>query len=146
MRILSAVTVLLMAACGGDGTGPNSADVTGTWSASVSNMNGSGVSCTSTSPTLLALTQTGSAFAGSYDGGVVSCSGPDGTFSSPLGSGAVLNGEVDGRSVSFDLITPDFHHMGTVSGASMAGTAEWQAEYGTLGVVTLNGNWTATRQ
>jgi hypothetical protein len=147
MRMFSAVMLFLMAACGDDdGSGPGSIDVTGTWSASVSNMSGSGVSCTSSSPTQLALAQTGATFSGSYDGGAVDCSGPGGTLSSPLGSGSVTNGQLNGNAVSFDLGTPDLHHTGTASATSMSGTAVWRVEYGTLGTLTLNGNWVAAKQ
>jgi hypothetical protein len=148
MRFLSsALAFLVVGACGGDdGTGPGSTNLTGTWSASVSNMTSTGVSCSSTSPTQLTLTQTGATFSGSYDGGAVSCSTPGGTLSSPVGSGLVANGQVNGNSVSFDLDTPELHHTGTVSGTSMSGTAQWQVDYEGLGTVTLNGNWEATKQ
>jgi hypothetical protein len=146
MRMFLALALVLIGACGDDGTGPGATNLTGTWSASVSNMTGTGVSCSSTSPTQLTLTQTGVTFSGSYDGGAVSCSTPGGTLSSPLGSGLVTNGLVNGNSVSFDLDTPEQHQTGTVSGTSMSGVAQWQVDYAGLGTVTLNGEWEATRQ
>ena len=148
---LSSVFVLLgitLAACGDDdGTGPSSANVEGTWSASLSNLSGGGVSCSSTIPIDVTLTQTGNTFSGSYDGGELTCTGSAGTFSTPVGSGTVINGQVSGNNISFDLDTPDFHHTGSVSGTSMSGTASWTFDFGDpTGVVTLNGNWGAERQ
>jgi hypothetical protein len=112
----------------------------------VSNMSGSGISCSSSSPTLLTLTQTGATFSGLYEGGAVTCSGPGGPISSQLGSGTVTNGQVNGTAVSFDLGSPELHQTGTASATSMSGTAEWHVEDATLGALTLNGNWVATRQ
>jgi hypothetical protein len=143
------IAVLGTLACGGDDdTGPSTpADVSGTWSASVSNMSGSGVSCTSDGATLLTLSQTGSTFSGTYSGGELTCSGPGGTTSGPIGSGLVVNGEVDGNNVSFDLDTPDFHQTGNVDGTSISGNARWRFDFGPpTGVITLNGNWAAAKQ
>jgi hypothetical protein len=59
----------------------------------------------------------------------------------------VINGSLSGTSLSFDLDTPDFHHEGSVSGASMSGTAEWTMDFGIpVGVVTLTGTWAAAKQ
>lgn len=144
------MALLGVLACGGDnGTGPISTDVTGTWSASLSSMNGGGVSCSSTAPTQLILDQTGASFSGSYSGGELFCSAPGSTGAVPVGSGSVVNGTVSGRNLSFDLDTPDFHQAGSVSvsGTSMSGTAEWTLDFGIpVGVVTLNGNWEAAKQ
>jgi hypothetical protein len=135
-------------ACGGDnGTGPGSTDVTGTWSASLSNMSGDGVSCSSTAPTQLILNQTGATFSGSFSGGELFCTAPGSTGAVPVGSGSVINGTVSGTNVSFDLDTPDFHFVGGVSGNSMSGTAEWTVDFGIpAGEVTLNGTWQAAKQ
>jgi hypothetical protein len=140
--------LLCLAACGGDdGTGPSPANVSGTWSGSVSNMNGSGVSCSSTQPTQFTLNQSGTSFSGSYAGGELTCSGPSGTGSAPIGSGSVINGAVSGSNVTFDLDTPDSHFAGSVTGNSMSGTAQWRIDFGApIGLVTLNGSWGAARQ
>lgn len=139
------IALLGVLACGDDnGAGPGSVNVTGTWSASLTNLSGSGVSCSSTTPTQLTLDQTGTTFSGSYNGGELFCSGPGGTGPVPVGSGSVVNGTVSGSNLSFDLDTPDFHHTGTVSGSSMSGTAQWTMDVGLpLGMVTLTGNWEA---
>src|SRR3954466_1941519 len=101
MRRLSIVALLSLIACGGtDNSGPSSsANVSGIWSASVSNMSGGGISCSSSAPTALTLNQTGSTFSGSYSGGELTCSGPGGTSSGPVGTGSVINGTVSGNSV-----------------------------------------------
>lgn len=58
-----------------------------------------------------------------------------------------MNGTVSGENLSFDLDTPDFHFAGSVSGTSMSGTAEWTVDFGLpVGVVTLNGTWSAAEQ
>jgi hypothetical protein len=142
------IVLIGVLACGSDnGTGPISTDVTGSWSASLSDLSGGSVSCNSTAPTALTLDQTGASFSGSYSGGELFCSGPGGTGSMPVGSGSVIHGTVSGSNLSFDLDSPDFHHTGSLSGTSMSGTAEWTIDFGLpVGVVTLNGNWEAAKQ
>lgn len=140
--------ILGILACGGDnGAGPGSTDVTGSWSASLSNLTGESVSCSSTSPTQLTLNQSGATFSGSYSGGELFCTAPGSTGPVPVGTGSVVNGTLSGTSLSFDLDTPDFHHEGVVSGTSMSGTAQWTLDFGLpVGQVTLNGTWEAAKQ
>jgi hypothetical protein len=135
-------------ACGGnDGTGPGSTTISGTWSASLANLSGSGVDCSSTSPTQLTLNQTGATFSGSYSGGELFCTAPGSTGPVSVGTGSIVNGTVSGTSLSFDLGTPDFHHEGVVSGTSMSGTAQWTLDFGIpAGEVTLDGTWQAAKQ
>jgi hypothetical protein len=103
--------------------------------------------CSTSSPVEITLQQNTTTFSGSYGGGgVLNCTAPQGAFSYAIGSGSVLNGQVSGNEVSFDLGTADFHHVGTVNGASMAGTASWTFESGSASTLgTLTGSWTATR-
>ncbi|HEU4680291.1 MAG TPA: hypothetical protein VFS51_01015 [Gemmatimonadales bacterium] len=135
-------------ACGDDdGTGPGLTDITGTWSATLSNLNGDGVSCSSTDPTQITFNQTGATFSGSFSGGELFCTAPGSTGAVPIGTGSVINGTVSGTNLSFDLDTPEFHHEGSVSGSSMSGTAEWIIDFGLpAGEVTLNGTWEAEKQ
>jgi hypothetical protein len=138
-------------ACGGDdnGTGPGRfANVSGSWSLSITNMTGGGGSCSTSSPIQLTLNQSTTAFTGTYGGGgVLSCTAPFGSFSAATGSGSVLNGQVDGNEVSFDIGTANFHQVGTVNGSSMAGTATWTFESGSASTLgELTGSWTATGQ
>jgi hypothetical protein len=149
MRRLCMIALLGVLACGDDdGSGPSTTEISGSWSATLTNMSGDGVLCNSTTPTLLTLTQTGTTFTGSYSGGSLTCSGPGGATTLPIGTGAVVNGAITGSAVSFDLDTPDFHHEGTVSGTtSMSGDATWTIDFGPPnGVVTLDGTWQATKQ
>jgi hypothetical protein len=148
VRRLLLSSLIFVLACGGDdGTGPSPANVTGTWSGSVSNMSGGGISCSSTEPTQLTLDQSGTSFSGSYAGGTLLCSGPGGSASVPVESGSVINGTVSGNNVTFDLDTSDSHFTGTVNGNSMSGTAQWRINFGApIGVITLNGNWGAAKQ
>jgi hypothetical protein len=136
-------------ACGEDnGTGPTFANVNGSWNLSITNMSGGGAVCSTSSPVEITLQQNTTTFSGSYGGGgVLNCTTPQGSFSSAIGSGSVLNGQVSGSEVSFDLGTADFHHIGTVNGSSMAGTATWTFQLGPPSTIgTLTGSWTATRQ
>jgi hypothetical protein len=148
MGRFSVIVLIGLMACGGDdNSGPSTADVNGDWDASLSNMSGSGIACSSITPTVLTLTGTGTTFSGTYNGGQLTCSGPGGTFTETIGSGSVINGQVNGSNLSFDLDTPDFHHTGTVSESSMSGTARWTIDFGSpIGVVELNGNWGASQQ
>jgi hypothetical protein len=146
--LLSALTAVTAAACGGDdGTGPTgSLNVAGTWSVSVSAMTGASASCGTSSPIQVTLRQTGSTFTGSYADGILTCVTPTESFSAAVGSGSVSNGTVTGTTVEFDL-GPDLHHSGTLKGTSMSGTAEWTYDFGLpLGQITLVGNWSATKQ
>lgn len=149
MRRCLIIALCGVAACGGGSNTepPPAADVSGTWSAAVSNMTGGAISCSSTGATQLTLTQTRNTFSGLYSGGALTCSGPRGNSSAPVLSGSVKNGAVDGNNVSFDIDTPDSHFTGTVSGTSMSGTARWRIDFGPPnGVVTLDGNWEAAMQ
>jgi hypothetical protein len=142
------ITTVAVAACGGDdGPGPGSANVEGTWNASLSNLTGGGASCSTTTPIQLSLRQTGSTFTGSYSSGVLTCTTPTESFSASTGSGSVVNGQVSGDNVTFDLGTAAFHHTGLLEGTAMSGTAEWMYDFGIpLEVVALSGNWSATKQ
>ena len=137
----------LLAACGGgdDSTGPSTANVAGSWTAALTNMSGSGITCNSTAPTALSINQQGEAFSGSYSGGEVTCMGPGGTASDFIGSGTILNGSLNGNSVSMDLDTPDFHLNGSVNGNSMSGSARMVLDLGGGQSIVLNGQWGAAR-
>ena len=147
-RWLTALTLVAVAACGGDdsGTGPvGSINVGGTWNMSISNMSGSGASCSTSDPIHATIRQTGSSFTGTYTGGILGCLTPTESFSSAVGSGAITNGQVSGSTISFDLGTYG-HHDGTISGNSISGSAEWSYDFNLpLGVVTLTGGWSATK-
>jgi hypothetical protein len=138
------LALLLAAGCGDDPTTPGGVNLGGTWTATLSNMSGSGVSCTSASPTTLTIDEQNGTFTGSYSGGELTCSGPVGQVSVPVGTGSILNGTLDGSAVTMDLDTPDFHLTGSISGVTMSGTALWVVDVGPQ-TVTLNGNWSATR-
>ena len=98
------------------------------------------------SATPLTLTQSGTTFSGSYGPGTLTCVAGAQSVSGAI-QGIVVNGTVDGNAVTFDLDTQDFHHTGSVSGSSMSGTARWTFDLGgSIGVVVLNGNWSAAKQ
>jgi hypothetical protein len=148
MRTLTASVLLALAltACGGDdATGPSNANLAGAWTLSATNMSGSGVSC-GLSAAALTIGQSGTTFSGSYGPGTLTCVAGSQSIGATI-QGTIVNGTVDGNAVTFDLDTQDFHHTGSVSGTSMSGTARWTFDLGgSVGVVVLNGNWSAAKQ
>jgi hypothetical protein len=153
MRRLSVVASLTLAAslfflgaCGSDSTGPEMPAVDGAWSLSLTNMSGSGISC-SWSGITMTLTQSGTTFSGSYSGGAYTCTGGGESVSGNVGSGSVINGSIHGDNVTFQLDSPDTPLGGTISGASMSGTATMRYDLGSpYGVITLSGNWGAAKK
>jgi|tagenome__1003787_1003787.scaffolds.fasta_scaffold19330212_1 hypothetical protein len=144
LLMLSAFAIVT-GGCGGDSTGPSNANVAGAWTLSASNMSGGGVSCNlGNSP--MTLSQSGTTFTGSYGPGTVTCSAGIQSFNVSV-HGTVVSGIVNLNAVQFDLDTGDFHHSGSVNGNSMSGTASWTFDLGgDIGVVVLNGNWSAAKQ
>jgi hypothetical protein len=143
MRKSTLFALLCMLGCGGDdNTGP-SANLAGTWSMSLSDMNGGNYSCYTSTPIQLTLTQTGTTFTGSQSGGVTTCAAPGGPIVDGMIPGPVVNGTLSGSNLSFDFDGPAFHHTGTVNGTSMSGTASWTYQGPPF---TLNGNWSAVKQ
>lgn len=147
IRIVGIVALSsFIGACGGDATGPQLADVTGTWALTLSNLSGSGVACSATGVTAN-LTQSGSTFTGSYSGGTITCMAAGQTASQPMATGDIINGKVDGNQVTFDVDTTDAPFTGTVDGNAMTGTGTVTYDAGApLGVIVLTGNWEAAKQ
>ena len=139
--VLAAATVIL-AACGGDSSGPG-VNVTGNWLYSVSNLSNGSLTCSS-SGTTLSVSQTGTTFSGSYSGGTLTCTTPSGTSSVAIGSGTVVSGSVSGSSVSFDLDTSDWRNTGTITGGSMSGTVTVHLTINATDYI-LTGNFGAAR-
>ncbi|MGH7497722.1 MAG: hypothetical protein ACREL3_02600 [Gemmatimonadales bacterium] len=144
--IVWALLALVLTGCGGgDATGPSNASVAGTWTMSLSNLSGSGVSC-NLSATPVTIAQSGTTFSGTYGPGTLSCFAGSQSNSVQI-QGTIVNGTVDGNAVVFDLDTQDFHQTGSVAGNSMSGTARWTIDLGgSSGIVVLNGNWSAAKQ
>src|SRR4051794_12957750 len=139
------ILTIAAGACGGDSTGPSQANLAGSWTLIASNMSGQGVSCNLLN-TPLSLTQSGTTFTGTYGPGTLSCQAGGQPASTGV-NGSVVNGTINGNSVQFDLDTQDLHHTGSINGNSMSGTARWVFDFGgSIGVVTLNGNWSAAKQ
>ena len=147
LRVLLVCSLTMVAgACGGDdSTGPSRANVAGSWTLSASNVSGQGVSC-NLGNTPMTLTQSGGTFTGTYGPGTLTCVAGGESISGTT-QGTIVSGTVDINAVQFDLDTQDFHHTGTVAGNSMSGTARWTFDLGAgIGVVVLNGNWSAAKQ
>jgi hypothetical protein len=141
------LTALVLAACGGDGTGPSqSVSLTGGWqyAFNVSN-SAAALSCTGTGS--MTLTQSGSQFSGAANG-ATACSGPGGELTDQ-GTTSVTGGQINGTQVSlqFQLFEAGCTGTGTASGTptnSMNGTATCTFAY--LGQqVTMTGTWQASR-
>jgi hypothetical protein len=144
--LLVSCLAVVGAACGGDdSTGPSQASVSGNWTLSATNVSGQGVSC-NLSPTPMSIDQSGTTFSGNYGPGTVTCLAGSESASAPV-QGTVVNGTINGNSVQFDLDTQDTRLTGAMSGNSMSGTVRWTIDFGgDIGVVTLNGNWSAAKQ
>lgn len=141
-KLLPLIAVAVLAACGGDSSGPGTS-VAGSWLYSVSNLSSGSLTCSS-SGTTLSITQSGSSFSGSYSGGTLTCITPSGSSSVAIGGGAVVSGSISGNSVSFNLDTSDWHNSGTITGGSMSGTVTVHLTVdGTT--YTLTGNFGAAR-
>ncbi|HET6576450.1 MAG TPA: hypothetical protein VFG68_22815 [Fimbriiglobus sp.] len=146
MKRILVFLAFMLAACGGDSSGPSLPQVAGTYSLSQSNIAGSGISCNALGTTMT-LTQNGGTFSGTYSGGTLTCTGPGGQFSDAVGNGAVANGTInENGAVAFDLDTQDWHLVGNVSGTSMSGTATVRLNVTGSGAQTFSGNWSAARR
>jgi hypothetical protein len=143
LQSFGALLVLVLAGCSSS-TSPQDS-VNGSWSYQASNLAGDGVSCSVSGATLI-LSQTGSTFTGTYTNAKITCQvggqqAVIGTF-----NGNVVNGVVSGDSVSFEFDTSAFTNTGTISGASMSGSASATENVGgAIGKVTLSGQWDATQ-
>jgi hypothetical protein len=149
MRALMAGLLVIglagVAGCGGgDGgpTGPSNSSIAGTWHLSLSNVSGSGETCSAVSITLV-LQGSGSSFSGTYDG-VLACGPTGGQAQGSRVQGSIVNGTRSGSQVAFDMDNSDLHHTGTISGDQMSGTANYHLNL-TGGLLILSGSWTATR-
>ena len=126
-------------------TGP-SADLTGSWLYTATNMAGSnGLTC-DLYGTTMTLSQNGSVFSGSYLGGNLRCTGDGGFVYAPqtIPSGSIVGGTLSGSQVDFNFDTPDFSNDGRVRGASMEGTATMTLMSGSERLV-LRGHFGAVR-
>jgi hypothetical protein len=149
---LVAVTLtafLVLVGCGDrpdpmEGAPPPPANIGGSWSYMASNVSGSGVSCSTPTPAQLTLSQVGSTFTGSYSNLYIRCqSGTESAEDGPF-QGQIVSGSINGGNTSFNFDTSDISHTGSLSGNSMSGTTTWRFDLGTQ-VVTLTGNWSASR-
>lgn len=149
MRALMAGLLVIglagVAGCGGgDGgsTGPTSTSIAGTWHLSLSNVSGSGETC-SASDIVLTLQASGSSFSGTYHG-ILACGPTGGQAQGGQIQGSIVHGTRNGSQVSFDMDNSDLHHTGTINGDQMSGSANYHLNL-TGGLLILSGSWTAKR-
>ena len=132
VRLALALTLsLALAACGGDSsTGPQNANIAGTWRFSWTNMAGSvqGIpySC-NVSVADFVITQSGSGFSGVQQGNALMlCFVLGETTEDLFGGETIVGGSVNGSQVSFRLGTLEGQHSGTTAGTSISGSAQWR--------------------
>jgi hypothetical protein len=136
----------LLSACGGDSpTGPKTADISGTWRITFTNMSGSGVTC-GTSAIDYVISQNGDTFTGTSNSTYsLGCTDGVSSQSETLTGAIITNGHLSGSSITFDLATSAAHQMGTISGNSVSGSATWTIDLGTSGSVVLRGQFGGAR-
>ena len=132
-----AAGLFVLQGCGDDVVG---ASLTGSFSYSVSNLQGSGQTC-SVSGMTLNLTQEGTQLTGTTTAGTIVCTGG----SAGLPATTIVNGSVNGSTVLFGFQSLPAQHNGTLSGNTIAGTVNVSVPFGPV-VATLSGQFTATRQ
>jgi hypothetical protein len=143
------LAALLFAVACSESSGPEDAQVDGTWRFSYNNMTGSlqgiTVSCTVSTADFV-ITQTGSTFSGIQQGSArMTCASGAQTVSDGLVSGeTIVDGEVSGNTLSFRLGSISGPHNGRVSGGSMTGTCQWVFASGNT-TITLTGDFNAAR-
>jgi len=146
--IITGTCMVALAACGGGGggsTGPVDATVNGSWTGTVTNVTGSGVTCNMTG-VVMNLAQADTTFTGSYTVTHLTCVGPGGTQNGGPFAGTIANGTIVNANVAFDMDTPEIHFTGTKSGNRLTGSTVWTLDLGPpTGVVVLTGSWTASR-
>jgi hypothetical protein len=143
-HLVSAVLICSLAACGGDSTGPSTAEVGGAWRFAWTNLSGSGVSCNAVAD--FQLTQSGTTFSGVQTGaGTLICLANGEAFEETVSGETLTAGAVTGNAVSFRVGSVQSTHNGTVTGTSMNGTASWTFDLGGNVTVALNGQWSAVK-
>lgn len=146
-RSLLLSLVVVVAACGGDATGPKNASVGGTWRFAFTlsgTMSGVAVTCT-VGGADFNLTQSGNTFSGVQVGtGTLTCTAP-GTqaFNEQIAGETIVNGQINGNAVTFSLGSIPGQHSGSISGTSMSGTAQWNLPGATP--IVLGGQFTAAK-
>lgn len=106
------MAVLLLAACGDDGTGPSGASLTGSWTFSQNFSNQQvAISCQNNGSAILS--HTGNNLSGSTTS-TGSCSGPGGVIDNS-GTATISGGQVNGAQVTFQAA--GCNYTGTVSGS-----------------------------
>lgn len=139
--------VLSLAACS-DSTGP-SITLAGTWRFTYNNMSGSmeGVTVSCSVGSLdFDITRSGSTFSGVQVGSArLTCVAlGEEIVDTLVGGESMVNGQVSGNTMSFRLGSISGQNIGTVSGSSISGSAQWVFASGNT-TFTLSGEFTAVR-
>src|SRR4051812_25262464 len=105
---------MLVAACGGDSTGPNStANIGGNWNLSITASN-AGLSLSCQGVGNVAISQNGANFTGNVTNSTQTCTGPGGTASSDM-DGQLTGGQISGNSMTYSDGTCNY--TGAISGS-----------------------------
>ena len=145
--LLAAVAAALVAACGGDGggtTGPQTLNISGTWTFSDNISSATaGISCNSSGNATL--TQSGSNFTGTVNATTGVCTDSFGGSVDNTGTQSVTGGQISGTSVSFQV--PFCQLSGSVSGNpanAMSGSETCTLDIGGTSY-QFTGTWQASR-
>lgn len=147
MRIMipSTAALLLLAACG-DSSGPEPLSVDGSWSYDVADLTGPDVTCDLNDATTV-FSQIRIQFSGTISGGTFSCTSGGETFTQELEGSASIDGTVEGTTVTFDIGSPAWRHIGILSGDVISGDVMWQVNFGPpYGVENMTGTFILSRQ
>jgi hypothetical protein len=140
-RLALVAFALALTACA-DSTGPKNVNVSGSWTYSVTNLVGGGLSC-NTGGTTVTIAQSGTTFSGTYTGGTLSCNSL-GDFA--IGTGTVANGTVSDNAVAFDFDTQDWANTGSASGNTISGTATVRLVTSSNQTIILTGNFSMVKR
>jgi hypothetical protein len=142
MKRLALIGFALALSASSDSTGPKNVNVAGSWTYSVTNLVGGGLSC-NTGGTTVTIAQSGTTFSGTYTGGTLSCNSL-GDFA--IGTGTVANGTVSDNAVAFDFDTQDWANTGSASGNTISGTATVRLVTSSNQTIILTGNFSMVKR
>jgi hypothetical protein len=97
---LGLLTLVALAACGGDSTGPQVVDVQGVWNYS-NNFSSAAVGYSCTESGTVSISQSGSNFTGTADATWGTCSDSFGNIYDNTGVTTISGGQIDASNVSF---------------------------------------------
>ncbi len=138
-RMLIAAVAIVIAACGGNDTGPTTVDLSGSWTVSFSGMAISGTGDCAITDITVTIQETQATLSGTHGSADVTCpliptyTFPSGTLTGSAGSA--------GGTIFLDQQPDEKRLDGTLNGSTLSGNARWLQ-----GGVVATGIFTAVRQ